>query len=413
MVSFRKPGLFLMLLILTATTLIVTGCISRDNPTGNNWSDIHPLTFTDGDCFYAGYSFPGRDSVSGGESRLLSGNYEGGEAVAFMRFTGMPREGYFEIPSGYQDSTYLELTLVKRSPLERNPVDLLVYKLDQSWAADSTDMISDANLTQITFEAFSVPDSVSSDGTVIQLPLPMEEIENWYSDSDTLGLSLAVKTGDDSYVEILAAETGRGPKIFFKYRNVDDLPDDEDSVYDQRSTRDSYRVVAGQAPLQENIWEIANISPSRLYVNFLVDYTKFTDMEGTALDSISLKQATVNHAELIFFIKENPYYTGTSQYSLRGDRVRDSVSVATPVEISDAEVASGLISQALVQGDSLVVNITPIIQAYSSGDSENWGVVIRSMQEMLNFGRLELWHFTDAPEDKKPKLRVTYTPPFL
>jgi len=184
MVSFRKPGLFLMLLIITATTLIVTGCISRDNPTGNNWSDIHPLTFTDGDCFYAGYSFPGRDSVSGGESRLLSGNYEGGEAVAFMRFTGMPREGYFEIPSGYQDSTYLELTLVKRSPLERNPVDLLVYKLDQSWAADSTDMISDANLTQITFEAFSVPDSVSSDGTVVQLPLPMEEIENWYSDSE-------------------------------------------------------------------------------------------------------------------------------------------------------------------------------------------------------------------------------------
>jgi len=51
-------------------------------------------------------------------------------------------------------------------------------------------------------------------------------------------------------------------------------------------------------------------------MNFLVDYTKFTDMEGTALDSISLKQATVNHAELIFFIKENPYYTGTPMLRL-------------------------------------------------------------------------------------------------
>ncbi|MGC9362086.1 MAG: hypothetical protein ACP5F3_04075 [Candidatus Syntrophosphaera sp.] len=413
MVSFKKPRLLMTLGISLALMLVMAGCISKDNPTGNNWSDIHPQTFTDSDCFIGGYSFPCRDSISGNESNLLSANYEGSEAVSFMRFTGLPNEGEFEIPDAYQDSTYLELTLVKRSPLERNPVELFVYKLDQSWAADSTDMISDANLTQITFDAFTIPDSVSTDGTIVQLPLPLDEIENWHSDSDTLGLSLAVKTGMDSYVEILAAETGRGPKIRFKYRNDGDDPEDEDSEYAQRATRDSYRVVADQAPLQADVWEIANISPSRMYVNFLLDYAKFTDMQGVVLDSISRKRATINHAELVFFVKENPYYTGTRQYSLRGDRVEDSVSVAIPAEIPDDDIASGLISQALVQGDSVAVNITPIIQAFSSGDKENWGVVIRSMQEMLNFGKLELWHFTDAPEEKKPKLRVTYTPPFL
>ncbi len=411
MVSFRK--LNPMLLVGILVTLVVAGCISKENPTGNNWSETHPLTFTDSDCFVAGYSFPGRDSISGSESNLLSADYEGSEAVSFMRFTGLPGAGEFEIPDSYQDSTYLELTLVNRSPADRNPVELFVYKLDQSWAADSTDVISDANLTQITFDPFTVPDSVSIDGTVIQIPLPLAEIENWHSESDTLGLSLALRTGMDSYVEILAAETGRGPKLRFKYRNSDDEPDDEDSEYAQRATRDSYRLLADQAPLQSDVWEIANISPSRIYLNFLLDYSKFTDMEGATLDSISLKRATVNHAELIFFIRENPYYTGTRQYSLRGDRVDDSVSVAIPAEISDEQISSGLISQALIQGDSIAVNITPIIQAYSSGDKENWGVVIRSMQEMLNFGKLELWHFTDAPEDKKPRLKVTYTPPFL
>ncbi len=124
---------------------------------------------------------------------------------------------------------------------------------------------------------------------------------------------------------------------------------------------------------------------------------------------------TINHAELIFYVKENPYYDTSTQYSIRADRLNDSLDINTAIAISDDQVASGITTQSYIRGDSLTVNITPLIQAYTSGDKENYGIVIRSMQELKNYGKIELWHFNDnsTPPEKQPKLRITYTPPFL
>ncbi|MBW6513967.1 MAG: hypothetical protein K0B87_04330 [Candidatus Syntrophosphaera sp.] len=397
----------------------MSGCIQKKNPTGNNWSDVRPLTYTDDSSFYAGFSFPGSGSVLGSEPYLLCGNYGGTEVVSFMRFTALPAEGDFYIPGGYQDSTYLELSLLKRSPLDEGSIDLQVYKLDQSWAADSTSLILDANLTQITLEAFPVPDTVSTQGTIVKIPIPPAELENWRSPSDTLGITLAVKTSAGSYVEIDAAESGKGPRLVFKYRNNDDAADAADSEYQQRTTRDSYRIVGDAAPLLADSWVISNTMPSRIYLNFVMDYDNFRGMPedegelGPVLSEEQRKRATINLAELVFYVKESHYYSASTPYQLRGDKVRDSLDISVPVVIEDAQLATGLTTLAVLRADSVVVNITPLIQAYSSGDSAPWGVVVRSMQELRNFGWLELWHFTDAPADKKPKLRVTYTPPFL
>ncbi len=414
MISIRK--LYPVLLSLTALLLALgmTGCIKGKNPTGNNWSDVYPLTYTDSTSFVTGYSFPGSGRVTGTESKLLCGNYSGEEVMAVMRFTSLPEDFY--IPGGYQDSTYLELTLVKRSPAQRFPVELSVYKLSQSWVADSTGLIQDANLTLLTPQAFTIPDSISSAGTVVKIPLPMDAIENWESAADTLGFSLAIKTGAESFAEIMSEDSGRGPKLRFLYQLDSEAESAADREYGLRATQDSYRVDSDLAPLLADRWVVSNISPSRLYVNFAMDYAKFRNTPengGGVLNDQQRKRATINYAALVLYVKENPYYGTTLQYSLRGDRVNDSLNVAVPVEISDAQVSSGITSQAVVRGDSVVVNITPLIQAYSSGDHEPWGVVIRSMQEMLNFGKMEFWHFTDAPNGKKPKLLVTYTPPYL
>ena len=419
MISLEKTRVLAIMALAMLTLFLGTGCIRKSNPTGNNWSDVYPLSFADSTSFIAGYSFAGSGTVKGTETNLLCGKYEGIESVTLLRFTGLPKAGDFSIPGGYQDSTWLELTLVKRSPLIRYPVELKVYKLNQSWAADSTQLVQDANLSLITPVAFTIPDTVAASGTSVKIPIPMSEIEAWTSSADTLGFSLAIRSGDESYAEILSAESGRGPKLRFLYRLDTDDAEADDRVYEQRPTRDSYRVDSDAAPLLSDRWVVANISPSRIYVNFAMDYTKFRDVPrngqeiGLVLTEVQRKRATINKAELVLHVKSNPYYKSSSQYSLRGDRVRDSLDLTVPVEIADDKVASGIISQAIVRGDSVVVNITPLIQAYSSGDSEPWGVVIRSMHEMLNFGRLEFWHFTDAPANKKPTLRVTYTPPFL
>ncbi len=404
----------LLVLPVFLTVLILTGCTNKNNPTGTNWSDVQPLSFADSTSFFGGYSYAGEKKISGAESNLLCGNYNGVEAVSVLRYIGLPKPGKFEIASGHQDSTFLVLTLVKRSPLRRNPVDLQVYKLNQAWAADSTELVSDANLTQITTAAFTIPDTISTAGTAVKIPIPYEEIESWRSVADTTGFNLVIKSGANSFVEMRSAETGRGPTLKFTYTAEGDTTN---STYEASAVRDSYRIVADPAPLQPNRWLIGNLSPSRIYVNFGLNYNLFVDQHGVPLSEAQRKRATVNKAELVLHVKDNPYYGALAQYSLRADRL-NSAPDSIPVVIADGEASSGLTSQALISDGKVYINITPIIQAYSSGDLESegdqpWGIVIKSNQEMLNFGSLEFWHHADAPAGKAPQLKITYTPPFL
>jgi hypothetical protein len=393
--------------------LLLAGCIKNNNPTGNNWSNVRPLSFIDTLACVAGYSYAGSGTITGTETKLLCGDYDGIESVAFMRFTGLPTPGDFHIPAAYQDSTYLTLTLTKRSPALRYPVELKIYKLNQSWAADSTAYIQDANLSLITPQAFTIPDTVLATGTEVKIPIPISALENWTSEEDSLGITLAVKTGDYSYVEMDSEDSGRGPQLRFLYRDDTEGGSTDDVEYDQACVLDSYRVDSDEASLLTDRWIINNITPSRVYVNFPLDYTLFKGMDGTILNEQLRKRVTINSAELIFYVKENPYYRSSTQYSLRGDRVDDSLDVTVAVDIEDSQTTSGITSQALVRGDSVVVNVTPIIQAFSNGKKQNFGIVIRSMEEMLNYGWLEFWHFTDAPANKQPKIRITYTPPYL
>ncbi len=403
----------MQLLWLAITLLALAGCIKKNNPTGNNWSNVRPVSLTDTLDMVAGYSFAGSGKVTGTESSLLCGDYNGIESVAFMRFTGLPAQGTFHIPSSYQDSTFLALTLTKRSPAQRYPVNLSVYKLNQSWTADSTYVIQDANLTLISQSVFTVPDTVLTAGTVIKIPIPMAQIESWRSEADTLGLTLAIKTGAYSWVEMMSLETGRGPQLSFVYRKDGETNTDE-IKYEQRPTRDSYRLPAEEeAPLLTDRWIVDNINPSRIYMNFAIDNSWFKDMHGNVMDELQRKRTTINRAQLVLHVKNNPYYGSNTTYKFRADRVNDSLDVTVPVKIEDSQLATGLKTEQLIRGDSLVVDITPIIQAYSSGNKVPYGIVIRSLQEMLNYGKIEFWHFEDAPPDKRPKLRLTYTPPYL
>jgi hypothetical protein len=371
------------------------------------------MSFTTPLDIVAGYSFPGSGSIKGTETSLVCGNYNGIESVAFVRFTGLPSVGTFHIPEAYQDSTYLNLVLTRKFSESRNPVEVKIYKLNQSWAADSTNLIQDSNLSLITPQSYTITDSISSAGTQIKIPIPVAALEQWTSEADSLGLTLAIKTGENSYIEFKSRESGAGPKLHFLYRTTDENPTEK--KYDQYCNKDSYRIDEETAPLITNQWILSNIPPSRIYLYFPMNFSLFQDTEGNPLNEIQLKRTTINYAELILYVKENPYYGTSTQYRLRADRVNDSLDINTAITVLDEQVASGIITQSYIRGDSLVVNVTPLIQAYTSGDKMNYGIVIRSMQELINYGKIELWHFNDSstPAEKQPKLRVTYTPPFL
>ena len=128
------------------------------------------------------------------------------------------------------------------------------------------------------------------------------------------------------------------------------------------------------------------------------------------------KRVTINKAQLVLYIKNNPYYEKVNYSLLALNVVKDSISTPIALEDGDTELMSYIgTTTGLASGDSIVINITPMVQGYTSGNIENKGIVIRSLHEMLNLGELEFWHFGDptCPAAKKPVIRITYTPPFL
>jgi hypothetical protein len=408
MVKFRHtlPPLAMLLAML----VIVAACTDKANPTGNNWSNVLPITVEDSLSFDMGFSYPVNSLVSGSETNLLCGNFEGVETVMAAHFTALPDS--FMVPAAYADSCYLQLTLVRRSPAIRFPVLLSVYKLDQYWKEDAAGSIQDANMTLIT-QNFSVPDTILASGTDIQIPLPPAFL-NTLNGADQDSLSLVVKCQPEGYAEIRSRSTGRGPLLRFVYKAIDSdgEVDTDDTEYEVRTVRDSYRIDSDVSSLLENQWVLRNISPSRMFVRWVDNWNLFRDNAGNILDEARRKKVTINRAELVFSAKENPYYGASTNYSLRGDRW-DGMELTTALELPDGNQSTGLTTSAFISGDSVVVKITPVMQAFVNGDKPNRGVVVLSTQELNNYGMLELWHFLNAPAGKKPRLRITYTPPFL
>ncbi len=390
--------------------LLMAGCTNKDNPTGNNWSNVAPITVEDSLSFDMGFSFPSNQEVSGSEPNLLVGDFEGTEVSLAAHFTALPDS--FMVPAAYADSSYLQLTLVRRSPVVRYPVRLSVYSLNQFWKEDDAGAIQDANLTLIT-QNFTIPDSIFTGGTDVQIPLT-PAFMNSLNAANRDSLSLVVKCEPEGYAEVRSRSTGRGPLLRFVYRSIDSDGEvaEDDSEYEIRAVKDSYRIDRDSAAILENQWLISNINPSRLFVRWVDNWNLFTGPDGNVLDEARRKKVTINRAELIFSTKDNPYYGSSITYSLRADRW-DGAPVTSAMELDEDDQATGITTSALIRGDSVVVKITPLVQAFVNGDKPNLGVVLLSTQELNNYGLLELWHFLSAPAGKKPRLRITYTPSFL
>lgn len=408
MVRFKCPAM--PAVILMAMLAILAGCTDKTNPTGNNWSNVRPITVEDSLSFDMGYSFPFNAEVSGNETNLLCGNYDGVEVTAAAHFTALPDSFY--VPTAYADSCYLQLTLVRRSPANRLPVILSVHSLDQYWQEDDAGAIQDANMSVVT-ASYTVPDTILATGTDVKIPISPAFL-NSLNAANRDSLSLAIKCQQEGYVEMRSRSTGRGPLLRFVYKAIDADGETatDDSEYEVRAGRDSYRVDSDASPLLPNQWLLRNISPSRMFVRWVDDWNLFKDNAGNVLDEASRKRVTINRAELVFSAKDNPYYHSSIGYSMRGDRW-DGDPVTTAIELAEEGQATGIITSGYIRGDSVVVKITPLVQAFVNGDKPNRGVVILSAQELQNYGILELWHFLNAPAGKKPRLRITYTPPFL
>ena len=411
-----KNRFALLSICLLSLILSFTACTRKNNLTGNNWSDNRPQSFTDSLSAY-GFTFADTARVTGFEGSLLCAKMGATEAVTMIRFTGMPKSSLLNGGNSTVTEAKLNLTLKRRSAEPRSTLKLNFFRIKGRWVADSTDVVSDESLVASGIPEFTVPDVPAGTDSLITITIPNDVIRNWQV-ADSTYFSLAIRCSDNAWAEFYSVEgsTASGPKLEFKYRFADGAADSTLKDFSSLSIADSYRVVAPMGTQTQDLWQVKNISPSRIFIKFNFNTNNFRDTQGAMLDTLKLKQVTINKAEMVLYIKNNPYYGSTIPYALRTYNVtKDSVMTAVSLQEGDYEYLTlSQTNAGLARGDSIVVNITPQIQGYLSGNLVNKGVIIRSLQEMQNFGELEFWNDNPStPAAKRPKLRVKYTPPYL
>ncbi len=409
--SFALTALCLMTIVLS-----ITACTRKNNLTGNNWSDTKPLTFTDS-LSAKGFAFSDTAKVTGFEGSLLVAKMGAVESIPMIRFTGLPKSSLLNGGNSTLTEAKLKLTLKRRSAEPRSTLKLNFFRIKGRWTADSTNVVPDDSLLVSGIAEYTVPVIPAGSDSLLTIPIPNDVIRNWQV-ADSTYFSLAIRCSDNAWAEFYSMEgsSSQGPKLEIKYRFAADAANSTLKEYSSFAIVDSYRLSAPPGTQQNDLWLIRNISPSRIFIKFNLNTNNFRAMNGTMLDSLKLKQVTINKAELVLYIKNNPYYGSTIPYALRSFNVtKDSVSTAVSLQEGDYEYLSLTPSNTgLATGDSIVVNITPHIQGYLSGNIVNKGVMIRSLQEMQNFGELEFWNDeASTPAEKRPKLRVKYTPPYL
>lgn len=400
-------------LVFAALLIVLSGCTKKDNLTGNNWSDIDAQFFTDTLALSSGYSFPADSlvSIKSGRKNLLVGNWQGASAQSLIRFTGLPADSVLTGYHSLQDAS-LDLILMRRNPQpERTELNLKLYQVKRSFT--DPDSLSSADYTHIADAAIA---SSIATGDTLSIALPRSLLNSWQSNADSTGLNILIRLeeGSEGFVELKLSTANEGSKLRYKYQA---LATDELKDFASYASKEAYSFSHPGAELQPATWKLSNFNPQRMYVDIQPEYAYFKDADGNTLSAEDLKRVNINKAELVLYIKtDQPNFKNAYSYFVSAFLVKEkpeSPEVIPSTGMESVIFAYPLVSSTNNLSDSLIVNITPIIQAYSSGKKEPKGIVIMSNFERKDFGEIEFYHPNSAPDAKAPYIRVKYTPPFL
>ncbi|MDD2230148.1 MAG: hypothetical protein PHY48_12125, partial [Candidatus Cloacimonetes bacterium] len=325
----------------------------------------------------------------------------------YLRFTGLPRQATIDLVD--LDSCYVNLMLIKRSPATATKLKLRLYKINRAWT-DTLSLMD--NMEYISNSETEVPDSVSIFGKEVKLKLPPDVVQNWETNADSTGFNIAVKVVANGFIEFRSAESSVGAELNLKYKKVDGTAY---QVFNTTVLKDSYTITDNQE-LVSTAWKINNPKATRMFLKWVPNNSLFKDNDGNQMSTLDIKRLTVNRAVVVLHAKTNPYYIGGSSFSLFPfNLTREDISITSPPLIADYQVISLTpFSTGTLVGDSLEIDVTPMVQAYISGEKPANGFTIQSTQERQSYGDLEFYDFSAAtPAAKKPYVRITYTPPYL
>ncbi len=406
--------------IIMVISLVMISCTQKDNIVGTNGpGGPTPLSTTiDHTSFTEIYSY--EDSCSYNNSNtMVIGNYETETSYGLLRFTSLP-DTFSEISSfniSLEIKDRYNFDIVDNTTLKLAKINDIEWYENATWwvTSDSTDWneehFSDAVYTDLLPEEYEIEceeDSINiifSETTIL---------EDWINEDVNSGLVIYSDT--DGFMEIYASEysTDENPILTFEYRETE-----EDTLITE-TIATCYDCTIYETDSNYEKWQdelkISNIQPINIYTKFDLLESSFVnvlpdDYEIADNDTaLFLQRITINRAELV--LNNN----GINAYPLNGSIylspyfvLADTINTDLPEfpllsndDLDDLYISS---STDTLQSEQITIDITKVIQYYISGEYENKGIVLKSLNINDNFIHTEF--------DLEPEIQIIFTPPYL
>jgi hypothetical protein len=178
--------------------------------------------------------------------------------------------------------------------------------------------------------------------------------------------------------------------------------DSVDSVLWQADTTDTIRLYAtNDVFIAVDTAQLAN---NRLYLGRAVAYRSLFRYDFSQI--FPLFGVYINKAEFILFVdSENPLNVG--EYStVKFGRMNDTLWIA---DAQQADYTDITYLSSTISGDSITLNITPLVRSWVAEPDTNFGLAVHFTSEVSEMARAPLFTPQDPDSSKRPYLHIIYS----
>jgi hypothetical protein len=417
-------NLYKIVVIIFIMMIILTACTQKKNSVGFN-PGMEPKII-ELDFNYFGNFLSYEDSIGNyyNSSKLVIGNLFSSnfqnKAYTLLRTVTLP-----DTIVSLESPVLIKLQKDNSYNFDDISTETLKYgKLLNTWkeneatwynATDTLSWSDGAGFSESDYELGEFS-SVEVENDSIFLEIPGEMLIDWVeNDSTNYGITI-FSDQEDAFLEVLSAEA-ESVFLTFSYTAAD-----IDTVveFSASFTSDTF-IYATDEEYQHfnNELKISNIQPIKMFMQFDISDSVFINYEDSGIEnSDDYHRMTINKAELILTTSDlNDYPLDGSinitPYLVLADTL-DLENTSVPLLLSDQyeSMYDGTSSDSL-NTDNFAIDIKYIVQYITAGEKENKGIMIESIHENKDFLHVSFADMCFEDIEKRPKLRIIYTPPYL
>jgi len=417
-------NIYKIMTLLITLMILITGCTDKKNSVGFQ-PGMEPKVI-ELDFNYFGNCISFEDSVGNyyNNSKLIIGNYSrnnyNSKAYTLLRMVGLP-DSIISIDS----EVIIQMEKSKSHNFDEISTETLKFgKLLSTWkeneatwfnTTDSTFWADGSGFSESDYELLEI-NNIEIENDSISLELPEELLIDWI-ENDSLNFGITIFSDqEDALLELLSAES-ESVHLTFDYTTADI---DSTVNFNAKFTSDTF-IYSTDDEFQffNDEIVISNIQPIKAIVEFDISDSVFINYEDSGIEnSDDYRRMSINKAELILSFSDNNDYPFESSvfvapYLVLVDTLNlDDTSSPLLIKEDYENFYDGTSSDSL-NADNFEINIKLIVQYITSGERENNGIMIESIYENRDFINAVFANINDLDIEKRPKLRIIYTPPYL